>query len=151
RKLAKLGVNMVRFHSPLVDFNADRVNEKELDNLFYLVSAMKRQGIYTTFSFYFPLWFDVQPGSGLEGYDRATDRKPMALLYFDPRMQEKHRSWAKSLLTAKNPYTNLSLAQDPAVGIVEIINEDSLFFWTFTKKNVPPVQWEKFEKLYGQW
>src|SRR4029450_6588726 len=141
---------MVRFHGPVVDFNTDKVDDKELDNLFYFVAAMKRQGIYTSLSTYYPAWFDIRPGSGLEGYEQSGNKKPFALLYFDPRIQQKYRSWAKGILTAKNPYTNLTLAQDPAIGMVEIINEDSLFFWTFTRQNIPAAQWQKLEKLYGQ-
>ncbi len=35
--------------------------------------------------------------------------------------------------------------------MVEIINEDSLFFWTFGKKNIPPFQWSQLEALFAQW
>lgn len=153
RRLAKLGVNMVRCHGPIFDAGADpaRVDAKALDHLFYTVAAMKRHGIYSTISFYFPLWLDVKESYGIAGYDSIKNKKPFALLYFDPRMQEVYRAWARQLLTTKNPYTGLTLGSDPAVGIVEIVNEDSLFFWTFTKQNVPEVQWRKLEELYGRW
>ena len=153
RRLAKLGVNMVRYHGPIFDGRKDPaiVNEQTLDNIFYLVSALKKQGIYTTLSFYFPLWFDIRPHYGIPGYENIQNKKPFGLLFFDSRMQEIYKSWAKKLLTTKNPYTNLPLGKDPAVGIVEIINEDSFFFWTFSEKNIPPVQWEKLERLFGSW
>ena len=153
RKLAKLGVNMVRFHSPMFDRGADvsKVDAKKLDNLHYLVAAMKKQGIYTKISFYFPLWFDIKKGYGIPGYDTIANKKPFALLYFDKRMQEIHRSWARGLLTTRNPYTGVPLAREPAVAMVEIINEDNYFFWTFSKKNIPPVQWKKLEMLYNKW
>lgn len=151
RKLAKLGVNMVRFHSPLwSDANPARLDPKKLDALFYLITAMKKQGIYTKLSFYFPVWADAQK-LGLEGYEGQQNKRPFGLLYFDPKLQELHRGWAREMLTTKNPYTGTTLAAEPAVGIVEIINEDSLFFWTFTKKNIPPTQWSRLETLYGQW
>ncbi|MGB2821717.1 MAG: hypothetical protein WBF17_12095 [Phycisphaerae bacterium] len=153
RRLAKLGVNMVRFHSPLFDRTGDpaKVDAKKLDDLHYLVAAMKRQGIYTKISFYFPLWFDIKPHYGIDGFDRQANKRPFALLYFEPRMQQIHRSWAKALLTTPNPYTRLPIARDPAVAIVEIINEDSYFFWTFSSKNIPAVHWQQLEKLYGDW
>ena len=71
RKLAKLGVNMVRFHSGMFSKEGDpaQVDKKALDNLHYLISAMKREGIYTKISFYFPLWFHIKEGYGIEGYD----------------------------------------------------------------------------------
>jgi hypothetical protein len=153
RKLAKLGVNMVRFHSPMFDRGGDvsKVDPKKLDNLHYLVAAMKKQGIYTKISFYFPLWFDIKKGYGIPGYDTIANKKPFALLYFDKRMQGIHRSWARGLLTTKNPYTGVPLASEPAVAIVEIINEDNYFFWTFGKKNIPPVHWRRLEVLYNKW
>ena len=153
RRLAKLGVNMVRFHSPLFDRTGDpaKVDARKLDDLHYLIAAMKRQGIYTKVSFYFPLWFDIKPRYGIPGFQSTANKRPFALLYFQPRMQEIYRSWAKALLTTRNPYTKLPIAKDPAVAIVEIINEDSYFFWTFGKKNIPPVHWQRLEKLYGDW
>ena len=154
RKLAKLGVNMVRCHGPVFDEGAAdpaTVDKKRLDDIFYLVAALKKEGIYTTLSFYFPLWFDAKPGYGLPGYEGLENKKPFALLYFDQRMQEIHRSWARALLTTKNPYTGLALGRDPAVGLVEIVNEDSYFFWTFSPKNVPAQQWANLERLFGKW
>jgi len=151
-KLAKLGVNMVRYHGAIFD-RADgdptKVNAKRLDGVHYLVAALKKRGIYAKLSFYFPLWFGIQPGYGLPGYQPG--QKPFSLLYFDPRMQQIHRAWAKALLTAPNPYTGVPLGKDPAVAIVEIVNEDSLFFWTFSKKNVPDPHWTRLEERFSAW
>jgi hypothetical protein len=152
RRLAKLGVNMVRYHGPVfADRDRTAADPEVLDDLFYFVAAMKRQGIYTTISFYFPLWFDIRPDLGIPGYEDAANKAPFALLYFDPRMQQIYRGWARSLLTTTNPYTGLALGQDPAVAIAEIINEDTFFFWTFTKGNIPPVPWQRLERLYADW
>lgn len=153
RKLAKLGVNMVRFHSPIFSRQGDpaRVDADMLDRLHYLVAALRKEGIYTTLSFYFPLWFSIRDNYGIGGYETLGNKKPFALLYFNKRMQAIHRSWAKALLTTKNPYTGVPLGRDPAVAIVEIVNEDSYFFWTFTRKNVPEVHWKELETLFGRW
>jgi len=153
RRLAKLGVNIVRYHGPIFDDTEDpsNVNSQVLDNLFYLVAALKREGIYTTLSFYFPLWFEVKPRYGLPGYEELQNKKPFALLFFEPRMQQIYKSWAKALLNTKNPYTGLTLAEDPAIAIIEIVNEDSYFFWTFSKRNIPALYWQKLEGIYGEW
>jgi hypothetical protein len=153
RALAKRGVNMVRYHGPIFDASGDpaKVDRQRLDDIFYLVSALKRVGIYTTISFYFPLWFDIKPQYGIPGYDTIDNKRPFALLYFDDRMQAIHRSWARGLLTTDSPYTGVPLAKEPAVAILEVINEDSFFFWTFTKNNVPAMHWEKLERLFAQW
>ncbi|MHC4716858.1 MAG: hypothetical protein ACYS5V_07810, partial [Planctomycetota bacterium] len=135
RKLAKCGVNMVRFHSPLFDrTRIDRLDAGKLDDLHYLISAMKARGIYTAISFYFPLWFEPKAAWGMGGYETTANKKAFALLFFEPRMQQIYRSWARQLLTTRNPYTGLPVGRDPAVAIVEIVNEDSFFFWTFSAK-----------------
>ncbi|MBT5536970.1 hypothetical protein HOK31_28160, partial [Candidatus Poribacteria bacterium] len=153
RKLAKLGVNIVRFHSPLFDGSGDpaKIDSGKLDDLFYLVAAMKGAGIYTEISFYFPLWFDVQPHYGIDGYDMIDNKRPFALLYFEERMQQIHREWLRQILTTPNPYTDTRLADEPAVAIVEIVNEDSFFFWTFSKENVPAIYWARLESMYAEW
>jgi hypothetical protein len=153
RKLAKLGVNMVRFHGAIYDRNAAdpvTIDRAFLAKLHRFVAAMKRQGIYTKLSFYFPLWFNVRPEYGYRGW--SGKGKPFAQLFFHPDMQRIYRSWAKGLLTTKNPHTGLPLGRDPAVAIVEIINEDNYFFWTFKPyKAQPPGTMVWLEKAYGSW
>jgi len=154
RRLAKVGVNMVRVHSALFDRGAPdpaAPDRKYLDSLHHLVAVLRAEGIYVKLSFYFPLWFDVKPTYGIPGYDTIRNKKPFALLYFDARMQAIYKSWARALLTTRNPYTFVPLGKDPAVAIVEIVNEDSTFFWTFAKKNIPRVQMMKLEKRFGDW
>jgi len=151
RRLAKLGVNMVRFHSAMwSDQDVTRIDPAKLDALQYLVAAMKKHGIYTTLSFYFPVWADGQK-LGLEGYDAMPDKRPFALLYFNAKLQSIHRGWLHQLLTSPNPHGGRPLAEEPAMGMVEIINEDSLFFWTFGKKNIPAHHWTQLEALFTQW
>ena len=154
RRLAKVGVNIVRIHSPVFDPKAPDpadVNKKHVDRLHYFVSILKKQGIYVKLSFYFPLWFDIKPGYGIPGYETIDNKKPFALLFFDPRMQQIYKSWARGLLKSANPYTGVPLARDPAVAAIEIVNEDSFFFWTFKAQNIPRVQMAKLEKLFGTW
>ena len=154
RRLAKVGVNMVRIHGPVFDGSSPdpaKVDVDYLAKLHYFVAAPKNQGIYVKLSFYWPAWFEGKPEYGIPGYDTIKNKTPFALLYFDGRMQEIYKSWARTLLTTPNPHTGLPLAKDPAVAIIEIVNEDSYFFWTFAAKNVPDIQMQKLEKQFGQW
>ncbi|MBI2919943.1 MAG: hypothetical protein HYY18_02535 [Planctomycetes bacterium] len=143
-RLAKCGVNLARLHGPVFD-------AKALDGLHSLVSALKARGIYVSLSFYFPLWVNAGPEFGLEGYDTIENKRPFAAIYFDTEFQAKYRGWAKTLLTTKNPYTGKPLADDPAVAIVELVNEDSLFFWTFADRNIPEPERALLEKAFGAW
>jgi hypothetical protein len=140
RNLAKRGVNLVRLHGGLYAQRDPTVDRRRLDDLHHLVAVLKQEGIYVKLSFYFPLWFK------LDG-----DRHPFMLLYFDPEMQKLYFQWADALLRTPNPYTGMSLGADPGVAIVEVVNEDSHFFWTFGKKNMPEARWQRFTRLYADW
>jgi hypothetical protein len=148
RKLAKLGVNMVRYHSPMWGDDLSKIDPKKLDDFQYLVSAMRNQGIYTHMSFYFPLWVNVKPGDGIDGFDTIQNKRPFGLIYFDEKLQAIHRGWMQQVLSAENPY-GPRLADEPALAVVELVNEDSFFFWTFSKQNIPDVQWGKLEQKFG--
>jgi hypothetical protein len=140
KNLAKRGVNLVRLHGGIYGQRNPAVDLKRLDDLQHMVWALRQEGIYVKLSFYFPLWFY------LDG-----DQRPFMLLYFDDQMQEIYFRWADKLLTTDNPYTGLPLGKDPGVAIVEVVNEDSHFFWTFGKKNMAEPRWREFTGLYGQW
>ncbi len=145
QQLAKRGVNLVRVHGGLYSTNDPTVDMEKLDKLHHFIAALKNEGIYTKLSFYFPAWFRLDP------WHREADRWTFMLLFFDPDMQRIYFDWADTLLKTVNPYTGTPLGQDPAVAIVEIQNEDSYFFWTFDKKNVPPARWETLKARYGTW
>ncbi len=155
KRLAKYGVNMVRVHSPIYDKNSkdpSKVDMKILDRLHYFVAALAKQGIYTKLSFFFPLWCPITKGFNLPGYYECDKKKPFSLLFYHPSMQKIYKNWAKVLLTTVNPYTGKAFADDPAVGIVEIVNEDGLFFWTFMPYvNQPAECAHVIEKLFGDW
>jgi len=129
RFLAKRGINMVRFHGNVTptDGALNDIETKERERLWKLVAAMKNEGIYTTFSPYWAVSSRVKPSMGVLDSDKG---KEMGKLFFDPKLQAAYKSWLKQTLTEKNPHTGIPLAQDPALAIIQIQNEDSLLFWT---------------------
>jgi hypothetical protein len=153
-RFAKLGVNLVRLHASLLDANGadpSAIRPGPLDNYFYAVEAFKKQGIYTHISVYFVLDFPLKASDGIPGTEDALGRQPFGLLIFEPRMQEIWKSWVKQLLTTPDPYNGKTLAQEPAVAIFEIQNEDGLFFWSFDPTKCGRGPRELLEKRYGDW
>ncbi len=149
RSLAKNGVNMVRYHGGVWGEDFRKADKEILDKLFYFIAAMKKQGIYTTLSIYFPLWLRFDEKSGFAGY---TGKHPFALLFFNPEFQNIYRGWWRDLLTTPNPYTGVPLSRDPAAAVLEMVNEDSYLFWTFTSyENIPAPQMAILEKQFGDW
>ncbi|MCA8963298.1 MAG: hypothetical protein KDC48_00350 [Planctomycetes bacterium] len=151
RKLAKLGVNLLRIHGRVAaDADPRQVDAGKLDAICYLVAACKREGIYTTLSSFFPLWFRIDGSWGIDDYDGAANKHPFAAIFFDERLQAIQRGWWRQVLTTVNPYTKVALAKEPALAAIELVNEDSLFFWTFSEQNVPPALWQKLQRQFGK-
>jgi hypothetical protein len=143
RMLASRGVNLVRIHGAVFDEKTGALDPAKVRQVREIVAAMKKEGIYSLLSVYFPLWMKPTAGTGWrEGYDGS--KHPFALLYFEPEFQQLHRSWLTALLDD-------GLAGDPAVMGVEIINEDSFFFWTFAEENIPAPQLRKLEARFARW
>lgn len=134
RFLAKRGVNMVRMHGQIPQAGPDgggleAINTGERERLWQLVAAMKAEGIYVTFSPYYPhavraeaarRWQVPQDSPGLTG-----------LIYVDPALQAAYKGWLRETLVPVNPHTGLALKDDPALAILQMQNEDSLLFWSF--------------------
>jgi hypothetical protein len=149
RLLAKRGVNLVRIHRGYFDETGE-VNPAEIRETLQIVEVLKAEGIYTYLSIYYPLWFAPKPGTPwLEGYDGK--KHPFAALEFNAAFQARYRAWWKALLTTPSPTTGRRLVDEPAVAGVEIQNEDSFFFWTFSSDAVPDAQFRILERMFGAW
>ena len=147
--LARYGVNLVRVHGGYFDENG-QIDPAKVKHAIEVVEAMKAEGIYTHFSIYFPLWLTPKPGnSWLAGYDGK--KHPFAAIYFNKGFQEHYRAWWKALLLTPDPATGKPLVADPAVMGLEIVNEDSYFFWTFAAGNIPDAQLRIVETQFGDW
>ena len=129
RFLAKRGINMVRFHCNITPSGNDllAIDPTDRDRLWKGVAAMKKEGIYVTYS---PYWAGASRTKPAMGYLDDGGNHNWGLLFFDPKLQAAYKSWLKQVLTEKNPYTGVALAQDPALAVIQIQNEDSLLFWT---------------------
>lgn len=149
RWLAKRGVNMVRHHGHLAPESGSKltdVNQKDVDAAWRLVAAMKKQGIYVTLSPYWAVSVKANPSWGLKdaGGDNLT-----GLIFFDKQLQDAYKGWLKALLTRPNPHTGISLADDPAVALFQIQNEDSLLFWT--EQSIQGEQRMELGRHFAKW
>jgi hypothetical protein len=149
RLLAKRGVNLVRVHGAVFDKNGE-VDVGKVQRAIMIAEEMKAEGIYTLYSIYFPLWF--RPAADLAwlpGYD--GNKHPFAALMFNPEFQERYRRWWEALLLTPGETSGRRLVEEPAVMGLEIQNEDSFFFWTFSANNIPDPQLRLLEKQFGDW
>ena len=158
RFLARYGVNMVRFHGTLAPVKPGSritdVNTTVLHQVWKLVAAAKREGIYTTIC---PYWAVAVSRDHIEKswHVPGNPTSAMSLLFWDPTMQRGYEAWMRALLTRPNPYTGIPLGHDPAVAIISLQNEDSMLFWNMqniisipSKENAQRLE---IESMYGRW
>jgi len=147
RFLARMGVNSVRVGGAVSGIIPQHegaaftdINHGFLTTVWRTVALMKREGIYTRIA---PLWDHgsityINPAWGLEGYTSGDTLN--ALLFFEPKLQAAYKSWMRTLLTATNCFTGVPLACEPAVAIIQIVSEDSMFFWWIDKVKGGPLR-----------
>jgi hypothetical protein len=136
RYLCKHGINMVRQHplqSQLGLLRADGTFEPAaLDAWDRWFAALERQGIYVTVSMFYP--HRIRRDEGYDLFDElegeGDERVVGGLVAIEPALQESEWRWARALLTHRNPHTGMRYVDDPALAVVEIHNEDSVFFHT---------------------
>ncbi len=168
--LARMGVNCVRFHGldsawgrSAIDYSRDdtqRLDEENLDRFDYFVHELKQRGIYSNLNI--NVFRKYKPGDGVR------DPKPLGLgksaTYFNPRLLQLQRDYARQLLTHKNRHTGNEYRYEPAVACVEMLNENSVLEgwlnWRLVGKDVEkPSTWspipvsyaEELTDLYNAW
>lgn len=136
RRMAKFGINVVRFHHmDTGDYPRGIINGKgagsgdihpeALDRLQYFIAQLKQNGIYANLNLLVGRRFRAV--DGLPPEIEKLDWKDRHLIgFWDAHHLELQKAYARALLTAVNPYTQLSFAEDPAVAFVEINNEQGL-------------------------
>lgn len=123
-RLAHFGINCVRLHFfDLFNYNYRAYNEKglleddgtwctinpeQMDLFDYMVYQFKKHGIYYNVNL-----MVGRPFKGKNAYDKD--------------IQKKELDYARNLFTHVNPYTGLTLPEDPAMAMVELNNEDAIF------------------------
>lgn len=125
-RLAKLGVNIIRLHhmdytwSPgsLMNYPAnDAIRADNLDRLDFFVAELKKQGIYVNLNLHVSRTYPGTP----EAFDFSK-----GLDQFYPPYVERFKRYARDLITHRNPYTGSTYAEEPAVAVIEVNNENTL-------------------------
>lgn len=139
-ELARFGINCVRFHfldrttkerpQGLIDGDGDdtmHLDATRLDQLDFFVAELKKHGIYCDLNL--NVGRNYKAGDGVPDY-QLFGAAGKGFTYFGARLLELQRDYARQLLTHRNPYTRTEYRHEPAVAIVEIVNENSLLeFW----------------------
>jgi hypothetical protein len=150
--LARYGINCVRLH--FIDLDAPRgiiaagadsrgFDPQQLDRLDFLVAELKKRGIYVDLNL--NVGRSYRAGDSVPDFERIRWAKGMTL--YDPRLIALQKEYARKILTHVNPYTGLAYRDEPAVAIVEILNENAVWVGFAA----PPFYDVQLTTLYNEW
>jgi hypothetical protein len=154
-RLAKFGINCVRFHHMDAPWTSDNIfapdklalAPAQLERLDYFVAQLKAHGIYTNLNLHvsriypgFPTW------EGMPDFCKGVD-------LFYPPMVQMQRDYARELLTHANPYTKTRYVDEPALALVEINNENGLLSqWSWgALDGMLPVYRDELQRQWNAW
>ncbi len=156
-RLAAAGVNAVRLHHMdsanwprgIWDPNTGQnIYPEALDRLGFFIDQLASHGIYVNMNLHVGRKHSVH--LGLPDSKQDMDKK---VTIFTPALIDAQKDYARQLLGYENPYRHMRFADDPAVAMVEITNEDSLFMWDAAESlpNLPAYYAEILQGQYNDW
>lgn len=139
-RMASLGINCVRFHHMDAsgyprgiwenegwgDFEHTTLDPEALDRLDYLIAQLKRHGIYTNLNLHVSRTYGQKDGFPAVGEGERVPNYGKGVDNFYPRCIQEQKRYARMLLRHVNQYTGNAYAEEPAIAMVEISNEDGL-------------------------
>ncbi|MBP3304693.1 MAG: hypothetical protein J6L24_01860 [Oscillospiraceae bacterium] len=162
KRLAAYGCNLVRFHQMDSEWatpsiyqltkgqrlrNTSTYDPECFDRLDYLVSCLKKEGIYVYLDMLTYRKFKEEDGvrNSVALINRAAP-----YCYFDRRLIELQKEYCKTMWEHYNPYTGLQYKDDPVFVLTDAANEVDLFGAFGHKINVEPYASE-FREMYRAW
>jgi len=152
-RLARAGFNLVRIHHPdsahgpgYFDYaragpDGLPLHAENMERFDRLFAELKARGIYVHLDLYTLRQFgpreDAPPGL------RAGQKH---VVMYDERLRRLYDATVARLLLHTNPHTGLRYADDPAVAVVQLLNEQSMQWW-----DAPPEAPGCLERLGAQW
>jgi len=97
---------------------------ENLDKLEFLVSALKKRGIYISLDLYVSR--AVRAGEVFPGSTGDLSYRFKSLVHVSDRAFNNWKEFARALLTHRNPYTSLAWKDDPVLAFISLVNEDNL-------------------------
>ncbi len=135
-------------------------SNSEMDKLDRSVLLGKQRGMVFWFSFdhdnFLPGDYDVLPADGnrAQWVEAASKVYAGNLIYLDSRAEAVHKAYAKSILKHMNPYTGIRYADEPAIGMYELMNENAFveeFVFGDLWKTLPQFIRRSVTKRWNEW
>ena len=118
-KIKQMGFNAVRLHHHdnrlALPEKTLQIDPKTLDRFFKTVAACKEAGLYITTDLFV---------SRKNGFDPKYHKGIKALCMLDPAVRNNLKEFSRQLFATRNPYTKMTLAEDPVLLSISHINEN---------------------------
>lgn len=162
KRLAAYGCNMVRFHQMDSEWatpsiyqltkgkrlaNTSTYDPESFDRLDYLISCLKKEGIYIYLDMM--TYRKFKEADGVRNAVALCDRAAPYCM-FDRRIIQLQKEYCKTLWEHVNPYTGLAYKDDPAFVLSDAVNEVDLFGSLRKRIDVEPYASE-FREMYRGW
>jgi hypothetical protein len=156
-RLADAGVNAVRCHHmdtanyPRGLWNrADgkTLEAESLDRLDFFINELAKRGIYADINLHVG-----RSHSQYLGLPKPNSDYDKIVNLFTPQLIDAQKQFARQILDRVNPYRKLRYAEDPAVALVEITNENSFFMWNGDEvlRALPEFYGKLLQAQYNGW
>lgn len=123
--IASRGYNILRFHH--FDWgltsrsgSSDQIIPEVLNKMDFLFAEAKKRGLYITLDLFTIRWPKIPK------YKQLNPSDYKLFCYFDKEVRQDLIRLSKELLGHRNPYTGLTWAEDPALAMINLINEGTL-------------------------
>jgi len=140
RRMRRQGINITRLHG-LANLGKDPRSFERLD---YLIAKLGENGVYIILDLHYPLTHRFQAGDNVPGLPEGGTA-PYAQ-FFNERVAALMHQRMTNIFTHLNLHTRKRYCDDPTLAMVEILNEDSLFWGT-----VPSSFRAELEEKFAAW
>jgi len=131
RRMRRQGINVTRLHG--LEFLSARQAATSFDysadgfaRLDYLIAKLGENGLYLILDVHYPLTYRFKAGDNLPGLPEGGPA-PYTQFFNEQVAAIMHRRMT-DVFTHLNPHTNKRYCDDPTLALVEVLNEDSLFW-----------------------
>jgi len=133
--LAQMGVNLTRHHHMDADWTRPNIfgnkpstlelDPAALERFDFFVAELQKRGIYQFVDLI--VHRKALPADGIAAAEDVAQGYKIEG-EFSPKLIELQEKFATQLFSHENPYTKKKYGADPAIAMLEVINEDSLFY-----------------------
>ncbi|BCW95287.1 MAG: carbohydrate binding domain-containing protein [Fimbriimonadales bacterium] len=163
-QIAQAGCNIVRFHHmdafwatpSVIDYaqgNSRQINAQAMARFDELFAQLRARGVYTNINLLVNRRFYAADGLPREIEQIGDVKAQHAVGCFYRPLIELQKEFARQILTHRNPKTGRTYAEDPAVAMVEINNENGLIQGWYMSyiDNAPEVFRNDLQRQWNEW